>query len=300
MGTPSKRVFIAGATGYLGRALVAEFLRRGHHVDALSRSKAGAARLAELGAHPVLAQATEPASLAGHLDSVDLVVSALGITRQKDGLTYEQVDYQANLNLLEAAEQAGVTRFVYVSVFQGEGLAHTAMVGAKERFVGALKASPIPSLVVRPTGFYSDMEAFLTMAQGGRAWVLGGGEQRLNPIAGEDLAAGIADAVEAAWRGGPLGAHEALPIGGPEAFTMRQIAQMAFAAVGRPPRISSVPMWIVGLVEGLLPRVTPLSFHGPIQMFLAASRLPMVAPASGHHRLRDHYARRAADAASAA
>ena len=124
----SKRAFVAGATGYLGEFLVSEFMRRGYHVDALSRSETGAKRLAERGANPVVAQATVPASLVGHFKHVDIVVSALGITRQKDGLSYEDVDYQANLNLLRAAEQAGVERFVYVSVFQGEALAHTAMV----------------------------------------------------------------------------------------------------------------------------------------------------------------------------
>ena len=45
-------------------------------------------------------KATHPESLAGVMDGVDVTVSALGITRQVDGLTYYDVDHQANVNLL--------------------------------------------------------------------------------------------------------------------------------------------------------------------------------------------------------
>ncbi|MFT7650250.1 MAG: hypothetical protein ACI8Y4_005019, partial [Candidatus Poriferisodalaceae bacterium] len=269
---------------------------RGYRVDALSRSQAGAERLRELGANPVVAQATDPSSLAEHFENADIVVSALGITRQRDGLTYEDVDYRANMNLLRAAEQAGVRQFVYVSAFEGEALAHTALLSAKEKFVRELKDSPIEGLVVRPTGFFSDMEQFTMMARRGRVWVFGQGDQLLNPISGEDLAEAIADAIDDPRHGNAEGIREdELPIGGPEVFTMRQIANLAFEAVDGTPRITSIPMWVVGLAERVLPRVTPLSFYGPIQMFLAASHLSMVAPIYGSRRLADHYGQVAAE-----
>ncbi|WP_239520708.1 hypothetical protein [Pseudooceanicola aestuarii] len=44
------------------------------------------------------------------MDGVNLVVSALGITRQKDGLGYREVDFGADMNLLREAETAGVGR----------------------------------------------------------------------------------------------------------------------------------------------------------------------------------------------
>jgi uncharacterized protein YbjT (DUF2867 family) len=90
-------VLVAGATGYLGRHLCAEYARRGHHVTALVRDAARAEGLADI---LVEAEATRPETLAGLMDGVDLVVSSLGITRQADGLGYREVDYQANLNLL--------------------------------------------------------------------------------------------------------------------------------------------------------------------------------------------------------
>ncbi|HHC29074.1 MAG TPA: NAD-dependent epimerase/dehydratase family protein, partial [Rhodobacterales bacterium] len=108
-----KRVLIAGATGYLGRHLVTDFRAHGWYVIALVRS-ATKARRAGLEADAMIeGEATRPADLAGIMDGVNLVVSALGITRQKDGLSYRDVDFHANANLLTEAERAGVGRFAY-------------------------------------------------------------------------------------------------------------------------------------------------------------------------------------------
>lgn len=281
--TSPRRFFVAGATGYLGGHLTQELLQRGHSVTALSRSQAGADRLAAAGAQPVVAEATEPGALTGLLDGIDAVVSALGITRQRDGLTYEDVDYRANVHLLRAAEEAGVQHFGYVSVYRGPELAHTAMVGAKERFVAELTASSIDALVIRPTGFFSDMEQVYAMAEQGRVWVFGDGSQELNPIAGEDLAVVIADAMES----GEVGDLDA---GGPETMTFWEIGAAAFAALDRAPRISSVPKWLASTLGRAVPRVTPRTVSGPVEFLLAGSRLRMVAPHYGSHRLADHFA----------
>ncbi|SPJ24605.1 NAD(P)H-binding protein [Palleronia abyssalis] len=79
----SMNVLVAGATGYLGRFLCAEYARRGHHVTALVRDARRAGTLADL---TVEAEATRPDTLKGIIDGTELVVSSLGITRQADGL----------------------------------------------------------------------------------------------------------------------------------------------------------------------------------------------------------------------
>ena len=58
----------------------------------------------------------------GICDNIDWVFTSIGITRQVDGLTYMDVDYQGNLNLLNEAEKSKVSSFLYVSAIGGDKL----------------------------------------------------------------------------------------------------------------------------------------------------------------------------------
>ncbi|MEM1150407.1 MAG: SDR family oxidoreductase [Pseudomonadota bacterium] len=288
MNDQQQTVFIAGATGYLGRHLVQEYVLRGWHVRALVRN-AESATASGLGAHDyATAEATQPDTLKGVMEGADLVISALGITRQRDGLTYRAVDYQANLNLLREAERANVKRFAYVHVLGARQMMGVPLVQAKQAFVDQLECSPIPSTVIAPSGYFSDMAEILNSAKVGRAWVFGDGSKRLNPIHGADLAKAVADAVDRgdAW----------LDVGGPDTFTQGQLARLAFDVLGKPATISHVPDWVRKAAIAVLPRVTPIHVHGPAQFFLSALGIDMVGEPHGTRRLEDHFRELAADA----
>ena len=278
-------VLVAGATGYLGRFLCAEYARRGHYVTALVRDTARAEGLADLS---IEAEATRPDTLKGIMDGVDLVVSSLGITRQTDGLGYREVDFQANLNLLREAEVAGVERFAYVHVLNADAMAGVPLVDAKTAFVDALHASDMPATVIAPTGYFSDMGEILAMARRGRVWLFGDGTQRLNPIHGADLATAIADATDAGrgWA----------EIGGPDVMTQGEIARAAFAALGTEPRITHLPDALRRAALAVLP-ILPRRMSGPARFFLTALGMDMVAPRFGTRRLADHFATLANEAA---
>jgi len=279
-----KRVSIAGATGYLGRHLCAEYQQRGWYVIALVRKATQAAPIAA--DQLIEAQATDPLTLKGVMAGADLVVSCLGITRQTDGLGYWDVDYQANLNLLREAERAGVGRFGYIHVLGASDMAHVPMVAAKSAFVAELQRSAIAATVIAPTGYFSDMGDFLKMAQSGRVWLFGNGSKQINPIYGADLATATAEAVEAglAW----------LDVGGPDIFTQREVAELAFASIGKPARITLLPDIIRRITLHVLPFVTPRRISGPARFFLSALALDMVGACHGTRSLKDHFENRLA------
>ncbi|MEY8880929.1 SDR family oxidoreductase [Donghicola sp. XS_ASV15] len=270
-------VLVAGATGYLGRFLCAEYARRGHHVTALVRDSRRAKGVADL---LIQAEATQPQSLGGVMDGIDLVVSALGITRQADGLGYQEVDYQANLNLLREAERAGVGRFAYIHVLNAEAMAGVPLVDAKAAFVAALQDSDMPETVIAPTGYFSDMGDILKMAQAGRVWLFGEGTQRLNPIHGADLASAVADATDAGQRW--------LDIGGPDVMTQDAIARAAFAALGTAPRVTYLPDAVRKAILAALP-ILPRRISGPARFFLTALGMDMVAPRYGTRHLAEDF-----------
>lgn len=274
-----KSVFVAGATGYLGRFLCAEYQRRGWYVTALVRDVQRARHLAADAL--VEAEATRPESFSGAMAGGDLVVSALGITRQADGLDYRDVDYGANLALLREAEHAGVSRFAYIHVLNADRMRHVPLVAAKSAFVEQLRSASIPSTVIAPSGYFSDMEDVLAMARSGRVLLFGDGARRLNPIHGADLAHAVANATDSAasWR----------DVGGPDVLTQSEVAELAFSALKRPARITRLPDVFRKAALRVLPRVTPRKVHGPAQFFLTAMGLDMVGECHGTRRLKNHF-----------
>ncbi|MDX2378265.1 MAG: NmrA family NAD(P)-binding protein, partial [Acidimicrobiia bacterium] len=145
-GAAVKKVLVARATGYLGRFVVREFKERGYWVRALTRDEdrlrqAGpftAPSIGDEGVDEVFdGELTDPSTLAGLMDGIDIVFSSVGISRQRDGLTFEQVDYQCNHTLIGMAIESGVQKFVYVSM-QGADkseIADLAITRAHEKVV---------------------------------------------------------------------------------------------------------------------------------------------------------------------
>ena len=182
-----QKVLVAGATGYLGQYLVKELKRRNFWVRVLIRNEIQKEQFGIVDDFFV-GQITDPECLKGITQNIDLVFTTIGITRQKDGFSYMDVDYQGNVNLLNESLKDNVKSFQYISAINGAKLRHLKIFEAKEKFVDELKTSKIDYSIIRPNGFFSDMRDFLKMAKAGRVYLFGHGNFKLNPIHGEDLA----------------------------------------------------------------------------------------------------------------
>ena len=277
-----KKILLAGATGYLGSHIAKILKQSNYDLRMILRSPD---RLAQRGIEVedlFQAELTSPDTIKGCCSGIDTVISTVGITRQKDGLTYLDVDYRANLNLLHEARESGVRKFIYVSVLNGEKLRHLKICDAKERFVEQLEKSGLEYCVIRPNAFFSDMSEFYVMAQKGSIYLFGSGEQKTNPIHGEDLAAVCVDAIDSF--------DQVVRVGGPETLTYNEIAKIAFEAAGLKPRIIRIPDWIRRTVLMLIRVFTNSKLYGPIEFFLTVTAIDMIAPEYGTHRLKDHFA----------
>ena len=279
----TEKILLAGATGYLGQYILAALLREEYPTRIVVRNKSKLSPA--LLTHPLLevveAEVTEPDTLRGVCKGVHKVISTIGITRQKDGLTYEQVDFQANKNLLDEALREGVRKFIYVSVFKGEAMRHIAIGAAKERFVDALKASGLDYCIIRPSGFYSDMTIFFKMAKAKKDEILlfGKGQYAMNPIHGEDLAEVCVAQLERYER--------EVNVGGAEIFTQTEMARLAFEVLHKPANISYLPDWVRRLILKMGKYLLPKSIYGAIEFFLTTMAMDVVAPMQvGKHRLK--------------
>lgn len=276
----TKRVLVAGATGYLGQYLVKELKERGYWVRVLIRKESQKSLFNSVDDF-FIAQITEAESLKGITKDIDWVISSIGITRQKDGLSYMDVDYQANLNLLNEALEDKVERFQYISAINGDQLRQLKIFEAKERFVDALKHSGLNYCVLRPNGFFSDMQDFLNMAKSGRVYLFGDGNFKLNPIHGADLAEVCVDAM--------LSGVKESTVGGQDILSHNELAALAFNAWGKPVKITHLPDWTRRFTIWLLRSFTSSKTYGPIEFFLTAMADDNIAEQKGKRSLKDFF-----------
>lgn len=278
-------VLVAGASGALGREVVNALGARGWRVRALTRNPARLAPLGEAIAETHTGDAMDAASLRGACDGVYGVVSCVGasVTPALGGWrSFGSVDTPANVNLIEEAERASVERFVYVSCHHDADMRSLDYVDAHERVVDRLRASSIGWAVVRPTGFFSALGALVDMAKRGPIVSFGPGEARSNPIHDADLAEVIAEALSSDER--------EIDAGGPDVLTRREIAELAFRAVGRKPSIWSAPAGLMRTMAFLMRPFHPRNAH-LIAFFTEIYGRDLVAPARGKRRLEDHFAK---------
>ncbi|MBF8999723.1 MULTISPECIES: SDR family oxidoreductase [Vibrio] len=277
----AKTVLLAGATGYLGSYVARELQERNFQLRALVRD---VEKLQQKGLNPdqlYVGEVTELNTISGCCDGVDTVISTIGITRQNDGLSYMDVDFQANLNLLQEAKRSGVRKFIYVSVLDGDKLRKVSVCAAKEKFVDELKNSGLEYSVIRPNGLFCDLDDLYHMAENGRVFLFDGGQLKSNPIHGADMAQICVDAIDAP--------RMHITAGGPDQMTHKEIAELAFKYAGKEPRITYIPSWSRGMLLGMSRFFTSRSTYGPLEFFMTVMSRDMLAPPKGQHRLEEYY-----------
>ncbi|MFO0736514.1 MAG: NAD(P)H-binding protein [Labilithrix sp.] len=254
--TRSRRVFVVGATGYIGRHVVRELGARGHEVVCFARTRTGVgaaddetATLKKLaGAAVRFGDVTNADSLVRdgiRGERFDAVVSCLA---SRSGAPDDawRIDHQANVNVLEAGRAAGASHFVLLSAICVQKPL-LAFQHAKLAFEKALVDSGLTYSIVRPTAFFKSLAGQIRRIERGKPFlVFGDGElTACKPISEGDLARYLADCLD-----DPSKANAILPIGGPgDAITPKAQGEMLFEIAGRAPRFQRVP---VALLDGII------------------------------------------------
>lgn len=255
------RVLVVGATGYIGKYVVRELVKRGYDVVAMAREKSGIGGKASkedtikefAGAEVVFGDVTDVESLkkvgfAADKKPVDVVVSCLA-SRTGGIKDSNLIDYQATANAMNAGRQSGAQHFVLLSAIcvQKPLLEFQR---AKLKFEKELmEAGDITYSIVRPTAFFKSLAAQVEIVKDGAPYVMFGDGKlaACKPISERDLASFIADCVVMEDKKNKL-----LPIGGPgEALTALDQGQMLFDLTGKKPWFFPVPVAVMDGAIGL-------------------------------------------------
>ena len=225
-------VFLTGGTGFVGRHVARRLVERGNQVRALVRDRDAAQVLQQLGADLVIGDITKDENLREALTDCSSVVHLVGIIREKPpAVTFEEVHIRGTMRVLEAAESAGVQRFIFMSALgaKREGTAyHRSKFEAEE----VIRRSSMPYVIFQPSIIAGEGGEFVRLLM--RLLrslpivpVIGDGQYRLQPVAVEDVASAFAKAVE---RNDILG--QTLEIGGPHKLTYNRLLGIVSEELG--------------------------------------------------------------------
>lgn len=242
----AQTVLIVGATGYIGSAVVAEAVRQGYDVIAVARSLKNDRQFD--GAKVVLADVTDPVSVARVFNrKIDVVISCLAC---RSGLArdFDEIDYKATLNVLNAAKENGTAKFILLSAICVRK-PDLPLQLAKLKMEDELIRSGIDYTIVRPTAYFWVFDSQTRAIKNGRpGYLIGTGEQaRHNPIAKEDLAGFMVGCIGNSER-----QNRIFIIGGPEVpeniVTYKEALLMVFESLGKEPKLVSIPDWVPRVV----------------------------------------------------
>ncbi|MDF9798242.1 nucleoside-diphosphate-sugar epimerase [Catalinimonas alkaloidigena] len=277
-----KKVLIAGASGVLGLEVLKqlqdhpEYWVRGHIRDAAKR-KAILPYCDEV----VLADARQPEQLKGICDDIEIVFSTIGKSVSlfaPEAGNFVDLDFRGNLNLLEEAKKAGVSRFVYTSIYGSETSPNLMQGWTQEMFAQNLMHTKLSHTIIKPVGMFSGLNDLIIMAKSGILMTPGNGKCLTNAIHPKDLASFCINHLQ----NGPQVAE----VGGPEIHSRNEVMKMVAEATHT--RLTmNIPLWIVkpGL---MLVRLLNKNLYDKLSYFTYITTHDMVAPRYGKLTFKEY------------
>jgi len=216
-------VLVTGATGFVGPHVVHALRARDLPVRALVREPKRAKRLTAWGVDLAQGDVAESATLRGAFAGIEAVVHLVAIIKGSRA-DFERIMVQGTRNVVAAAQEAGVRRFLLMSALGLDERSRAAVpyFAAKGEMERALQASGLEHVIFRPSFIFGKdggvLPTFVRLARFAPVTpIVGTGTQRLQPIWVEDVAAYFAGAIDL-----PAAANRTFELGGPDSPTWNE------------------------------------------------------------------------------
>jgi len=258
------KVFLTGATGFVGSHMLARLLADGHTVRALVRRR-GTLRAADAPAgrlEEVKGDITSN-SLSDFVRGCDTVINLVGIIYEHGAETFERIHHHGTRNLVEAARQNGVKRFIQMSALGARptnaSAYHTTKFAAEEE----VRNGGIPFVVLRPSLIVGPGSAFVKqMVKVVRAApfirpVPGTGKYRFRPVHVDDVVECFAQSLT-----NPGATGQTIDLVGGEELTLDEIGNAIADQLGVRKAALHIPMPVMkasAAIFSILPVAPPVT-----------------------------------------
>jgi uncharacterized protein YbjT (DUF2867 family) len=236
-------ILVVGATGMLGREISRLFAAAGKPLRALVRKTSDPGKkeaLKQLGAELVEADLREPRSLDRACAGATAVITTpTAISSRQEGDTFQTVDLQGQMHLVDAARNARVEHFVFISVSGNLGKeGGNPLIDAKRSVEQHLRQSGLTYTIVRSSFF---MEIWLSPHLGfdfenAKATIYGSGKNGISYISLYDVAQFVVKALS-----NPVSRNAVIELGGAEAITPIEVIRIFEDIAGRSFEVQFIP-----------------------------------------------------------
>lgn len=259
------KVFLTGATGFVGGHILTELLKRGHTARCLVRP----ATLRKLEEGPRLKErpATEyhpgdiadPSSLALGMEGCEAIIHLVGIIREKGEVTFQRVHFLGTQNMVDAARQVGIRRFIHMSALGTSPEAVSAYHRTKYRAEEYLSQSGLEYTIFRPSIIFGPGDGFINLlARIVRLTpfffpVIGSGNYRLQPVSVYNVAQLFAEALSH-----PQTLGKVYAVGGPKVYTVNEIVDLILRTMGKHRLKVFIPVGMLSPAVRLMETLSPI------------------------------------------
>ena len=239
------KILVVGGTGTLGRQIVRHGIEQEHSVRCLVRNQAKASFLKEWGAELVKGDICKPSTLKPALEDIDVVIDA-ATARVTDSKSITEIDWQGKVNLIQAAAEADIKRYVFFSILNAEKFDNVPLMDVKHCTEKFLTESGLNYTTLRLAGFMQGLigQYGIPILDNQAVWVSG----ENTPIAymnTQDIAKFAIKAIEI-----PETANHSYPVVGNRAWTADQIIELCEKLTSKQAKISRIPLSLLRFLRG--------------------------------------------------
>ncbi len=254
-------ILVTGASGYIGSHIVKRLVEAGRPVRALVRSRHYAekeGRLKGIAAEWTEGDVTRPETLRPAMQGATAVIHTVAIAVEKGGRTYEAINYQGTVNVVDAARSAGVRRFINLSQLGADARLPYRFLASKGKAQEYVVASGLDWTAFRPSVVWGPEDEFAnTFARLVRLTplifpIVGDGQAKFQPVWVEDVATCVVKALDDP---GTIGKEYEL--GGPEVLTLEEIERRTLAALGVRRALLHFPIPLIRIAVALMETLLP-------------------------------------------
>jgi len=253
-------IVVTGGTGYVGSHIVKKLIKAGKKVRVLARNPQLAeqeARLKGLDVEFVKGDVTQPETLRPAFEEGEALIHTVAIAIEKGSLSYEEINTQGTVNVLNAAQAAGVRRFVNLSQLGADSRLPYRFLASKGKAQEYVAASALNWTAFRPSVIWGPEDEFAnTFAKlvplSPVIYPIVDKNARFEPVWVEDVATAVVKSLD-----DPSTYGQEYELGGPEVLSIEEIERRTLAAIGSKRILVPFPRPILNLVVSLFEALLP-------------------------------------------